>query len=87
MNTIGKHLLERIVGAGTSTRTTDLPGFRSETRQTDYAKCVETVLAEAPREVPSTTSSWNPFGSDANEGQRERNTLDRLKKTCGKPPG
>ena len=86
MNTIGRHLLGSIVGAGSSTRTTVAPGVRSDKSQTDYAKCVETVLSQAPREIPSTKSRWNPFGTDGNEGRRDRNTIDRLQSTCGLPP-
>lgn len=86
MDTIGRHLLGGIVGAASSTRTTAVPGYRSERSQTDYARCVETVLAQAPREVPSTKSPWNPFGTDANAGRRDRNTIERLRSTCGLPP-
>jgi hypothetical protein len=86
MNAIGPGLLARVLGAGSSTQTTTLPGYRRETSQTDYNRCVQTVLSHAPDEIPSTSSPWNPFGTDANADRRDRNTIARIRTTCGPPP-
>jgi hypothetical protein len=87
MTNIDSADLAGVLGAGTSTTTTVLPGYRSESRETDYKKCVATVLEQAPKEVPSTASPWNPFATDANAGSRDRNTVGRIRTTCGPPPG
>lgn len=78
--------LATVVAAGSSTTSTDTPLVRTQTTQTDYAKCVDTVVRQTATQYPSTQPWWNPFGTDTNAGPRARATVDNMRRVCGLPP-
>jgi hypothetical protein len=53
----------------------------------EYARCVERVVAGEQARLPSTRPWWNPLATDTNSAPRATATLDRIRRECGKPPG
>jgi hypothetical protein len=78
--------LAGVSGGEQSTTSFRAPGVSYSSSQSDYAKCVDTVVRETAAAYPSTRPFYNPFAADTNAGPRAAETVRRMRQTCGLPP-
>ncbi len=86
MTAVTPVMLATVIGAASSSTTTDLPFFHHGSSQSDYSKCIDTVKDAAAQQYPSTKSWWQFWKRDANAAARGRATIDGMKAQCGLPP-
>jgi hypothetical protein len=79
VTSIGLDLLARVRGGAAVAQ--------RQLHPTEYARCVDRVVAGERAQQPSTAPWWNPFATDNNESPRAKATLDRVRNECGLPPG